>query len=286
MPFSSLPRSATERSMPHQRATRTTPILMYHSIAADAGTAFKRWTVTPGAFAAQMAYLAAHQYTPITVTSYVEAITHGGQSLPLRPVVLTFDDGFADFAAAAWPVLQQYGFTATLYIATAFVGATSRWLQREGEADRPMLTWSAIAALHAGGIECGGHTHSHQPLDTLPAAAAWREITSCKQILEQRIGQAVPSFAYPFGYYNAATRRMIQEAGYTSACAVRYAISSLIDDPFALARLIVPNDMTIPDFAALIQGQRRQLHPLVQRARAPLWRFVRRHLLSVKGTML
>lgn len=249
---------------------------MYHSIATDAHPQFRRWTVTPQAFAAHMAYLAAHGYAPITVTHYVQAVS-GGQSLPPSVVVLTFDDGFADFAASALPVLQRHGFSATLYIATAYVGQTSRWLRREGEACRPMLHWSQIVELHASGIECGGHTHTHQELDTLPAASAWQELTTCKHLLEDCIGEQVLSFAYPYGYYDRATRRMVQEAGYTSACAVRYATSSAQDDRFALSRLIVTNEMDVTHVATLLSGNYHQIHPMLQQIRAPVWRFVRRH---------
>lgn len=261
---------------------RITPILMYHSITDDASAGFKRWTVTPDAFAQQMAWLAAHRYTPLSVTHYAAAMAQGGAALPARPIVLTFDDGFADFASAALPVLRQHGFAATLYITTGFVGATSRWLQREGEASRPMLSWAQIRSLPAAGIECGGHSHEHKQLDTLDQASVLNEMTTCKWLLEQQLGQQVRSFAYPFGYYHATTRRLVAQAGYQSACAVRYAPSSPTDDRFALARLIVTHDMSLTDFAALIEGQRPQVHPLVQRVRAPMWRYARRSIALVQ----
>jgi hypothetical protein len=105
---------------------------------------------------------------------------------------------------------------------------------------------------------------------------AWQEITICKTMLEQQTGRAVQSFAYPFGYYDTTVRRMVQQAGYTSACAVRYAPSSLKDDRFALARLIVTNTTTLSQFRALVADARPQVHPLVQRVRATVWRTLRR----------
>lgn len=226
-----------------------------------------------------MAYLAAAQYTPITVTRLAKAMTQQDQPLPARPVAITFDDGFADFVGAALPILQQYGFVATMYVATAFIGATSRWLRREGEADRPMMTWADIRDLSRYGIECGGHTQTHPQLDLVASASAWQEITCCKDVLEHHIGDKVVSFAYPYGYWDARVRRLVQAAGYTSACAVRYTISSLQDDRFALARLIVTDDLDPVKFAAVLRGGYRQLHPLAHRVRATVWRLVRRNII-------
>ena len=89
-------------------------------------------------------------------------------ALPERPVVLTFDDGFADFFTEALPILQLYNFTATLYVTTGFIGSTSCWMQREGESTRLMLTWDQVSAMSASDIECGGHSHWHRQLDILP----------------------------------------------------------------------------------------------------------------------
>ena len=94
-----------------------------------------------------------------------------------------------------------------------------------------MLTWDQLSEISANGIECGGHTHSHPQLDTLSPAEAFREIAQSKRLLEDHLGQNVLSFAYPFGYYTANTQRQVQEAGYTSACAVKYAMSSVTTIP-------------------------------------------------------
>ncbi|MBE3558223.1 MAG: polysaccharide deacetylase family protein [Ktedonobacteraceae bacterium] len=191
--------------------------------------------------------------------------------------MLTFDDGFADFYSEAFPVLRRYRFVATLYIVTAFVGNTSCWLVREGEASRPMLTWEQLAEISAYGIECGGHTQSHPQLDLLPRDRAREEIVRCKEALENHLNCAVGSFAYPFGYYSVGVRRLVQEAGYTSACAVRYAMSSESDDPYALARLIVKNDTSIEAFASLLSGQGvSSVFTLYKALQAPLWRTARR----------
>src|SRR5260370_16879461 len=146
------------------------PILMYHSIAQSTNPKFKQFAVPPALFAEHMTYLRQHSYTPINVTQLVCMLSQGKFALPERPVVLTFDDGFADFYTNALPVLQHCGFTATLYIATGFIGSTSRWLAREGEATRPMLTWTHVNEIGAFSTDRDAHTPWPPPPAPLPLA--------------------------------------------------------------------------------------------------------------------
>jgi peptidoglycan/xylan/chitin deacetylase (PgdA/CDA1 family) len=261
-------------------------ILMYHSISDHATPKFKQFTVSPALFADHMAYLYQHAYTPITVTQYVHALSQGGDAssaLPERPVILTFDDGFADFFTDALPVLKQFNFTATLYIATAFVNSTSRWLQREDEMTRQMVTWEQLTEISAQGIECGSHGHRHLQLDTLSSSVVQKEIIHSKLLLEQHLGGNISSFAYPFGYYTTGARQQVQEAGYTSACAVKHAMSSAKTDPFALARLMVKADTGINALAALLNGHSSSaLTTIFLRTRTPVWQLARRASASMR----
>ncbi len=258
------------------------PILVYHSIMQSTNPKFKPFAVPPALFAEQMAYLHERSYTPINVTQLARMLLQERFVLPERPVVITFDDGFADFFTNALPVLWQYNFTATLYIVTGFVDSTSRWLAREGEAIRPMLTWDQISEINACGIECGGHSHWHPQLDTLPLTKARDEIVCCKKLLEDHLGQKVWSFAYPYGYHSAATKRLVQEAGYTSACAVKYAMSSTSADRFAMPRLRMGADTSIDALAALLASPVPSVGTTIYKHfRTSGWRFVRRCSASV-----
>ncbi|HWE63502.1 MAG TPA: polysaccharide deacetylase family protein, partial [Chloroflexota bacterium] len=146
-----------------------------------------------------MSYLHDRGYTPITVTQLARAIVDSSIHLPERPVVITFDDGLADFSMHALPVLTDHRFVATLYVAAGFIGGTSRWLTRIGEGERPMLTWEQLADVAAEGVECGAHSLSHPQLDILSSAAARDEVMRSRWLLEQRLGRQVATFAYPHG---------------------------------------------------------------------------------------
>ncbi|GHO83172.1 hypothetical protein KSZ_11780 [Dictyobacter formicarum] len=224
-----------------------------------------------------MSYLDAHGYTPITVTHFVQSHANNVDALPERPVILTFDDGFADFLTHAIPILQKYNFTATLYVSTAFLDGTSLWLSREGESKRRTLTRDELRQIDTYGIECGGHSHHHPQLDMLPPHVAQEEIVTCKDSLEQTLGHQVYSFAYPFGYYTSQIRQCVYAAGYTSACAVRHMMSSEQTDPFALARLWVKPTTTPDVFGQLLEGVGQSaLQTFYLQVRTPVWRAIRR----------
>ena len=254
---------------------------MYHSISDHAQPRFRKYALSPARFAEQMAYLARQRCVTLTVSQYVAARTTG-VALPESAVVLTFDDGFADFNKEALPVLQRYGLVGTLYIPTAFVNGTSRFLQREGETDRLMLTWEQLIDISSSGVACGAHSHRHLQLDVVPMDMARAEITRSKKVLEEKLSRTITSFAYPYGFYRPAVQQMVREAGYLSACAVRYAMSSPTDDLFALSRLIIPGDTNLQQFAEILAGRGPQLKPSYERARALAWRCARYSLRAIK----
>lgn len=251
------------------------PILLYHSIADESSPRFRTWTVAPTRFAQHVTYLQTHGYTTLTVTELTQTL-HTGGDLPQRPVLITFDDGFADFHTTALPILQYYHSVATLYVVTGFVGRTSRWLQAAGEGQRPMLTWSTLRALRASGIECGAHSHTHPELDVLSPPEAWTEIVCSKLELEQQLGESVHTFAYPHGYHTQTTIQLVQQAGFTSACAVKHAISTTHDNPFAFARMFVFADTDTPALAALLEGRARRTPSTYERFPTKIWRVARR----------
>jgi len=254
---------------------RPIPILVYHSVATDCAPAYRRWLVTPREFDGQLRALSARGYRPMTVQELAMR-RRGGLSLPQRSCVITFDDGLADFAEGAMPVLTARGFPATLFVVSGLVGATARWLAPLGEGARPMLDWRALRNLHEAGVEIGAHTVSHPELDTLNRARARREMADSKHALEDGLGRAVKSFAYPHGYAAPVTRRLAEEIGYLAACRVRHALSSSTENLFALSRIIVTSDLTPERLIDLIEGGELPVSPPSDRLVATGWRAARR----------
>ncbi len=254
---------------------RPVPILLYHSVSDEAAPKYQPWAISPARFEKHMRFLRESHYTSLTVSQYVNALVKG-LHLPKKTVVLTFDDGLADFYTGALPILQQYNLVATLYVTTAYVGGTSKWLTPEGEGQRPMMTWQQIRALHHHGIEVGAHTRTHPQLDLVTTSRARGEIAQSKADLETHLGQPVHSFAYPHGYFSRSVRNLVTQAGYQSACAVKHAMSARTDDRFALARIIVRGDSRLRELAALLAGQGLPVAPKDERLRTKGWRLVRR----------
>jgi peptidoglycan/xylan/chitin deacetylase (PgdA/CDA1 family) len=224
---------------------------MYHEIATRPETA-SRHAVPPEAFEAQLDFLAANGFTTVTASGLAADLATG-IPVPERTVVLTFDDGFADFHQRALPLLCRYGFTATVFVTTGWVADAGK--HSAGRRPGPMLSWSQIAEAAAAGIEIGAHSHRHPQLDQLGKDRLRTELTVCKSLLEDRLGTAVPGLAYPFGYSSSAVRRAVRQAGYTYACAVANLVAAAGQDQFALSRLTVKASTGLGAFSRAVRGQ-------------------------------
>ena len=152
-------------------AAAEVPILMYHEIAERAETA-SRLAVSPANFAAQLDYLRRAGFTTMTAAELSARLATGIGPLPDRPIVLTFDDGYADFHSRAMPLLDRHGFTATLFVTTG-------WEQDAGlrpSAPGRMLNRTQLAEAAAAGVEIAAHTRSHPQLDQLPEQLVREEL--------------------------------------------------------------------------------------------------------------
>jgi peptidoglycan/xylan/chitin deacetylase (PgdA/CDA1 family) len=232
--------------------TPSIPILMYHQLARQPLEAFCRYTVTARAFAAQMRWLRGNGYATVDPQRLVDWRA-GRASLPPRPVMITFDDGFRDSLGHALPVLDRLGLTAIFYLPAGLIGQTSRWDREEVGLEMPLLDWSDARALEAAGLHCGAHGLTHSRLATLSASACLQELVEARRLLEERLGHDVTHMAYPFGSTDERVRAMVAEAGYTSACSTRVGLASFDADLLALPRVPVLGQDSLADFACRLR---------------------------------
>lgn len=224
------------------------PVLMYHSVSEHPPAATHRLSVHPDEFAVQLGLLRRRGCTTVTFDEYARSITTGAP-LPENAVVLTFDDGYADFHLNAFPLLEELGFTATVFVTTG-------WLDDAGDqaAGHPldrMLSWKQVRQLDLAGIEIGAHSHSHAQLDQLSVAALEQELRTSKDLLEDHIGGPVTTLAYPFGYSSKRVREAVAANGYRFGTAVANRLPSSQPDPMRLPRLTVRRSTSLETFSRI-----------------------------------
>jgi peptidoglycan/xylan/chitin deacetylase (PgdA/CDA1 family)/glycosyltransferase involved in cell wall biosynthesis len=212
------------------------PVLCYHRVVekplsgrlAGLGVPIER-------FALQLTALHRWGYTSITFEDLL-AYLKGSRPLPPRPIILTFDDGYEDNYTLAFPLLQRYGMRAVIF---AVADLARRWNFWDPDGERaPLLSPAQIREMAAAGIEFGSHTLSHPYLPQMEGARLRQELIGSRQRLEDLLGKAVVSFAYPYGAYSTAVRTAVQEAGYAFAVANDIGVPFL-KDPWAIARVQV-----------------------------------------------
>lgn len=216
--------------------TPTVPILMYHSVSETPPRATRRLSVHPDAFEAQVATLVRQGFTTLTFEQLGAALD-ARTPLPERSVVLTFDDGYADFHEHALPRLESRGLTATVFVTTGWLDDAGD--QSAGEPLDRMLSWKQVREIAGAGVEIGAHSHSHPQLDQIPGPALREELHHSKALLENGIGGPVQSLAYPFGYSSRRVRAEVAASGYRYAAAVGNSIGGPQSDRLELPRLTV-----------------------------------------------
>lgn len=218
------------------------PVLMYHQIA-EATEAPTKLAVNPAAFADQLACLRDAGFTAITAGDLAAALAGESAELPDRPVVLTFDDGYGDFYHQAMPLLNKYGFTATLFMTTGGLG------------HQPMLDWGQLTEAAHAGIEIGAHTYMHPALDQLSDARLHEELYVPKSQLEDNLGMPIPGLAYPYGHSSRKVRQLARELGHTYAYSVGNSMTTSGSNLFTLPRLTVQRATTLDAFRKMVSGQ-------------------------------
>jgi len=224
------------------------PILMYHKVNPDPRTGGLGLRVPPEKFEEQMKYLTDHGYQTISLSEAANYIRKGGE-LPLRPVVLTFDDGYLDNYQYAFPVLKKYSFTATIFVVANCVGKENYFDARTHmQPENRLAGWDELGKMAQYGITIGSHTLDHPRLAKISSEEALRQIKESKALIEGNLKRPVLFFAYPYGSYTADTISLVKESGYLAAVTTDQGLASNLSDVYALKRIRVLGSYNLNKF--------------------------------------
>lgn len=238
------------------------PILMYHSISENLfGKSHPYYHINTSAniFLQQMRCLRQAGYRSIDLCELMDGFENNVDLT--KTVVITFDDGYQDFLTDAMPVLKQCGFTATVFLATGRIQQTS--MRLEGV---DYLTWREVRELHEEGVRFGSHTVTHPDLRCLGPEQIEYELGYSKEVIEQKLGVAVNSFAYPFPFPEENTnftRLLLDELenqGFENGVTTILGRASLHHNRFFLPRLPVNSWDDQSLFRAKLEGGYDWLH--------------------------
>jgi len=206
------------------------PVLTFHMIEDKPSVL----SYSPYLFKRFMEQLRLRGYKTINLTEAVGTISTGNP-LPEKTVILTFDDGYASVYEKAFPVLEEYGMSATVFLTVGDTapGADDRLPSLNG-AD--MLRWREIRNMRDGDIEFGSHTLTHPDLTRLDSGEIEHEIRQSKEIIEDFLGTPVSSFAYPYGRYNEESMKTVCQY-YDCACSDELGLLTQKSRPYAVERV-------------------------------------------------
>jgi len=239
------------------------PILMYHRISdskPETAHPYYQTVTNPEVFASHIKFLHDNNYLTISLddaVSYMESSKH----MSARQLVITFDDGYQDFYTHAAPILSEYGFTATVFLPTAYIGEEPR---RFNGAE--CLTWSQVRELRDAGVHFGSHTVTHPQLSHLKLENIRHEVLFSKQTIEDKLGSTVRSFAYPYAFpeadlnFRRRLQSLLEDAGYKNGVSTIIGRAGGIGDRFFMKRLPVNSWDDSRFFKAKLEGAYDWLH--------------------------
>jgi peptidoglycan/xylan/chitin deacetylase (PgdA/CDA1 family) len=222
------------------------PILTYHDIEPVSKS---RFAITVELFEQQLRYLKENGYVGITLDQ-LDRFLRYEQPLPKKAVVITIDDGYKSAKTYAAPLLKKYGFPATFFIYTDFIGG-----------GKHSLSWEELRELKAQGFEVEAHSKTHSnlavpPPNERPADRSARldsEIVATKQLMEKRVGEKVRYFAYPYGGFDPEVVAKIKSAGYEAAFGAKKGSNPFFIDRYRLKRYSVFMEKDLTKFIKMLQ---------------------------------
>lgn len=234
----------------NSETTSEIPVLMYHRIADEGPVSLLRYRTSPADFRKQLQFLRRQGFYGLN-SAQLCALLEKGRPIRGRPVLITFDDAYEDFATDAYPILEDNDFSADVFVVTSKVGGHSDWDRSYGEPAK-LMDWDQIGTLHSKGVSFGSHLATHKPASSLEGDMLAVEALQSRCVLERKLGEAVNSIALPYGIADLRVPATLEKCGYEIAFTTRQAKASLQDNRLSLPRLEVRGDRPLTDFATLL----------------------------------
>jgi peptidoglycan/xylan/chitin deacetylase (PgdA/CDA1 family) len=243
------------RVLPKRRSRRI-PILMYHSISGEMGNAvhpYYQTNTSPQIFAEHMKFLHDNEYSVINLKELSQFL-NDEKDEDRKAVVLTFDDGFSDFYTEAFPILEQHGYPASVFLPTAYIGNKPiKFLTRD------CLTWKEIRFLNNCGVTFGSHTVNHFKLHGMAMDVIKFEIENSKKRIEYEIGDEIETFSYPFAFPEKDRQFIKKLKTLLLSCGYKRCLSTIIGTEndkknFFFKRIPVNHYDDIKMFKAKLEG--------------------------------
>jgi peptidoglycan/xylan/chitin deacetylase (PgdA/CDA1 family) len=210
------------------------PVYAYHKIAAPPpATRDPFLYLSPSRFDEQLAELRHHGWTSASLADVLATKGNAG-----RQAVITFDDGCRNVLENGLKSLARHQFRAIQFLVARFLGRTNEWDVAKGDVSEPLMDAAQVREWLAAGHEIGSHSATHRNLRHLAPADVREEIFASKRALEDTFGLEVRHFCYPYGSWNEAVRDLVAEAGYRSACTMRFGVNTAASPPYGLRRII------------------------------------------------
>jgi peptidoglycan/xylan/chitin deacetylase (PgdA/CDA1 family) len=227
---------------------RRTRVLLYHSISDNRDDPY---AVTPQVFLEHMTWLRTHRYRVISHGQFLDSFKKGINQP--RSVILTFDDGYADFFDVALPVLCKFGFPAIVFIPTGKNNQQSDWTLHHLQ--KPLMTLEQIQRVTQMGVQVGSHSASHVSLTDIDAETLKKELEDSLRYIKQLPSNTGLCLAYPYGRAGNREQSAAQKAGYDSAyLAGGLWGNGLGSNLFQLTRYLITNRTTRIGFKQIITG--------------------------------
>ncbi|MER8463525.1 trifunctional glycosyltransferase/class I SAM-dependent methyltransferase/polysaccharide deacetylase [Mesorhizobium sp. M1396] len=243
---------ALRRDVARNERRQHIPVLMYHGVADEGPDALARFRLTPAAFASQMAWLRANGFHAIG-SEQLEQFIANRQPFVGRPVVITFDDGFQNFADHAWPILRANDLTAQVFLVTDLVGESAKWDADIGPPTR-LMDAGTVRRLSAEGAFFGSHLATHRAIDGLSSCDLAAELLRSRMFIERWTGRPTTAFAAPFSVTDRRLGRLAKECGYRIGFGGRSGPADLDCDPIDLPRIEIRGDRSLDDFVATVEA--------------------------------